>query len=277
MRSIKKEELRRAFGGMGFKLAVLTGLAIAFSHIVLVQVPLARENHMAKLGLLLYPLLEPYYASFYNIMMDLMNPEGYVYYLLLPVIATMPFSASFYLDRRSGYKMQVCQRTSQSQYLNAKYLACFLSGGAAVAIPLVVNYLFALMILPNIMPSAAMGTNTLSAQILFSNVYFIRPELYLLLYLAIDFLMGGLYACFGLFLSFFIRNAFVIWSAGFLIQLLINAASDSSQDTLYYSAVHWMRPGMGIAYPAVTLLWIVLLGAVPGVLYRFCAKKKEFL
>lgn len=66
MRSIKKEEIRRAFGGTGFKFAVLTGLAIAISHIVLVQIPLARENHMAQLGLLLYPLVEPYYASFYN-------------------------------------------------------------------------------------------------------------------------------------------------------------------------------------------------------------------
>ena len=34
MRSIKKEELRRAFGGMGFKLAVLTGLAIASSGVL---------------------------------------------------------------------------------------------------------------------------------------------------------------------------------------------------------------------------------------------------
>ena len=45
------------------KLAVLTGLVIAFVHMVLVQLPLAQENRMGQLGLLVYPLEEPYYAS----------------------------------------------------------------------------------------------------------------------------------------------------------------------------------------------------------------------
>lgn len=275
--SIHREELHRAFCGTGMKLAVITGLAVAFTHMFLVQLPLAHENRMGQLGLLLYPMEEPYYASFYNLLMDILNPEGYTYYLLIPLIAVMPFSASFYFDHRSGYDIQLCQRISRNQYLRSKYLACFLSGGTAISIPLLSSYFSALMILPDIVPAATMGTNVLTPRILFSDLYFSKPVAYFLIYLVIDFLMGGWYACFGLALSLLIQNCFVVWSAGFLLQLLVNTLVDSSDMTMYYSALNWMRPGVGILYPGIVLLWILLLGIVPGALYYAKAGKKDFI
>lgn len=277
IQSLDREELHRAFCGTGMKLAVLTGLVIAFVHMVLVQLPLAQENRMGQLGLLVYPLEEPYYASFYNLMMDILNPEGYTFYLLIPLIAVMPFSASFYFDHRGGYDIQLCQRVSRRQYLRSKYLACFLSGGTAISVPLLFSYISALMILPDILPAAAMGTNVLTPQIWLSDLYFSKPAAYLLIYMALDFLMGGFYACFGLVLSLFVQNCFVVWSAGFLLQLLVHTLVGSANMTMYYSALNWMRPGVGIVYPGIVLLWILLLGIVPGVLYHAKAGKKDFI
>ena len=64
-----------------------------------------------------------------------------IFYMAIPILATLPFGSSFYDDINRGYARNVCVRAKKKYYLVAKYIAVFVSGGCVVAIPMVLSFL----------------------------------------------------------------------------------------------------------------------------------------
>ena len=57
------------------------------------------------------------------------SPYKVTFLTIFPVLAMMPHALSYHLDRKGGYIKNVYTRTKKINYLTAKYLAVFLSGG----------------------------------------------------------------------------------------------------------------------------------------------------
>lgn len=80
--------------------------------------------------------------------------EKQLFFLILPLLAALPFADSYFHDLRGGYLYNVCLRTDKKHYFAAKYLAVFLSGGTAVTLPLLANFLLCSMFLPSMKPES---------------------------------------------------------------------------------------------------------------------------
>ena len=56
-------------------------------------------------------------------------------------------------------------RTKREDYLKAKYVVAFLSGGIAVLVPLIFNLMCSLVLLPNLAPLSTMGEVTVGVAV----------------------------------------------------------------------------------------------------------------
>lgn len=113
-----------------------------------------------------------------------------LFFLAWPILAAMPFGWSYLQERRSGLYHQLLTRAGRGSCYLAKYTAVFVSGGLAVAVPvlfnLLVNALFCPYELPNILNLLQIGDGYA-----LSELYFTAPWVYALLWCGIDFLLGG--------------------------------------------------------------------------------------
>ena len=79
---------------------------------------------------------------------DLSESLHYVYLFIMPLLAVLPFGASYYMDLKSGYVKQLVTRCGSKKYLCAKYGSTFISGGVVVAIPLLLQLMLLALIFP---------------------------------------------------------------------------------------------------------------------------------
>lgn len=68
--------------------------------------------------------------------------------LLVPFLAVIPFADSFVLDRVSGQLRYILTRTTRRKYMVSKLLANSLAGGTAIALPLLLLFVYTHLILP---------------------------------------------------------------------------------------------------------------------------------
>ena len=210
-----RAELYRALRSRTFLLAIIIGVvALAF-------------------GLYQYAsflITNPEYASinppfFYNAYDATIWAQQSIIGLIVPVVAVLPFADSLVLDRTSGYLRSVLTRTSYKRYLGAKFMACMLSGGVAVALPLLLLFMCANVIFPR-------GLNLVEEQqrILsdphtlgpFGALYRTAPDLYILALVGLAFVFGATYATFGLSISIFATNRYVVLATPWLVYFVVN-------------------------------------------------------
>ncbi|MCI9639902.1 MULTISPECIES: hypothetical protein [unclassified Emergencia] len=142
------------------------------------------------------------------------------YFLLFPLLISIPYGWSYCAERRSGYEKNVVIRTGRLRYYFAKYLALFLSGGLAMVLPQLFNFLLAAMFFPAVTPSAVYDTAYgISASSFMSMLFYTRPFLYVILYLFIDFLLCGLIACLCFVLSVLVKRPVMVTLLPFFLLL----------------------------------------------------------
>ena len=91
--NILKVEIRRAFTNRKFIIALMIGIGISMAHIVFNIPDVIDKINMSKL----YPKENVYVASSYAVWIggNTYTAEVYLYYLILPFLATLPFGSSF--------------------------------------------------------------------------------------------------------------------------------------------------------------------------------------
>jgi len=149
---------------------------------------------------------------------------GYtLFFTLLPLIAALPYSWSYYVENKTGYVKTVVTRSSKSQYFLTKYIATFIAGGLAVLIPLLINLLIVSCFVPAIIPTImyplyyAVGHGSL-----WSSLFYTKPVVFVILYLILDFIFAGLFATMSLAISFFIKNRIAIILMPFFFLLVLH-------------------------------------------------------
>ena len=152
-----------------------------------------------------------------------------LFYLVWPVLAAMPFGWSYLQERRGGLYNQLIIRTGRSTFYLAKYTAVFVSGGLAVAVPvlfnLLVNAMFCPYELPHILNMLQIGDGYA-----LSELYFTAPWVYALLWCGIDFLLGGAAAGLCFVVGTWLRLQVMTILTPFALLLVLDAAIAAIRD-----------------------------------------------
>lgn len=233
LRNCIKTELRKALGNYLFwlSLAIASGIAIWSA---LQNISAANEYYsfIDSLQTTSGIVKNPEYASvtLFNswIGQDYTAVATTLFFTLLPILCVLPYSWSFFSERRSGYIRQIVSRSSRKTYFLSKYIATFTAGALVILIPMLLNFMlvssFIPAISPNInydiyynVPSANMG----------AELFYSQPFFFVLMRMFTAALYAGLIATSVISLSFFVKNRFAVLLIPFLALLVLNYFSEA--------------------------------------------------
>ena len=204
-----------------------------------------------------FPILSPHSAAETWMAGSPSNLEGFIFFLILPILASLPFGTSYFEDCKEGVIKNIYMRTKREDYLKAKYAAAFLSGGIAVLVPLIFNLMCSLVLLPNLAPLSTMGDNILTPLMLFYKIFFTHPMIYTMFFLVLQFLMAGIWACVCLSVSFLSDYKIVVLIFPFFVQLILHVICTITNH-IDYSSVYWVQPGHGIIAWWIPVVYLVI-------------------
>ena len=258
MKKILKIELSRAFKGINFFAVLAIAAVIVISHTIMNVVSITKylNDYMTKT--MIYP------HSVFNkwIGGESYTLQSFLYFMLIPILAVIPFGDSFFTDRKSGFVKNIFVKTRKKYYFYAKYIAVFLTGGVAVVAPLLLNLAFTACVLPSLIPQASAGTFPIFSLSMWSELYYTHPYMYTFAYLVIIFVFSGFMATFALSVSLFTDSRFVVLLASFLVYLFLYFVCDflGVQNLCPMKFLKPDQPAYGIHMTAILLEIACLAG-----------------
>lgn len=210
---IFKIELKRAVINKNMLITLLVGIAITLPHTISNFInEKAYMNYISAMDLTSGADLTSLYGRWFGMSSILQE----MYFYILPVLAVYPAAMIYFRDRKSGYLKNLYTRCSKKKCLLAKYIAVFISGGIAAAAPLVFAFLTTALYAPARVPDSTV-MNHLGGASMWADLFFTKPLLYVLGFLLMDFIYGGLFACFAMSLSEFVKHVFSVFISPFLL------------------------------------------------------------
>lgn len=265
MKEILKEEVRRSLRSRGMALSLTLGGIISVAQVIQYQIPKYQWN--LTMDMEAYPILYPSSVADSWIAGSPAYLESFLYFLIVPILAVLPFGTSYFSDQASGFLKGLYTRASRMDYLTAKYTAAFVSGGLAVLLPLILNLLCAPVLLPNLTPQSVFPNNGISAANLFYQLYFTYPILYIVLFLGLDFVMGGIWACVALACSFLSDYKIVVAVCPFFLQLGIHVIC-TMLNSIDHSSVYFTQSGYGMKNAIVPTAYVLLGFVASWIIFR---------
>jgi hypothetical protein len=273
MKEIYTNEIKRAFNTIGMKLALLVGCALSIWHVITVIMPISEGQNYELSANAIDDLYVP--ISLFSTWMgnELFPIQSYIFYLILPLLAVLPFGSSFFEDIKSGYIINVCTRVEKKIYFKAKYLAVFLSGGVAVVAPLLLNLVLSSMFMPAFIPDN--GTvGTISPTTMAYEVFFTHPLIYVLMLIVIDFIFAGVIATLALSYTYFTEHRFGVMIVPFVFYFFIYSLTNLIDKT-DYSLFFMLNGGANNNYLPVYILYFLLFFALSYVIFMWKGKKQD--
>lgn len=257
MKTLIKIELGRAFKNKFFMMSLAIGLVIVLSQVVMLVIPVSKYLDTNLTDQYSFPF------SVYNkwLGMESQTVQSILYYLLLPILACIPFADSFYTDKKSGFLKNILIRTDKKKYYISKYIAVFLSGGLAFVIPLIVCFAVTGLFLPFVTPDVFSFTYPIWDYSMWSDIFYSTPLVYTILYFIMDFLFAGVIATLALLASFYVDYKFVVLLSPFLVYLFFYF-STRLFGFVSYSPTAFLKPDQGgvrIDFPSIAIIFIVTL------------------
>lgn len=273
MKAIYTNEIKRAFNTIGMKLALLVGCALSVWHVITVIMPISEGQNYELSANAIDDLYVP--ISLFSTWMgnELFPIQSYIFYLILPLLAVLPFGSSFFEDIKSGYIINVCTRLEKKIYFKAKYLAVFLSGGVAVAAPLLLNLVLSSMFMPAFIPDN--GTvGTISPTTMAYEVFFTHPLVYVLMFIVIDFIFAGVIATLSLSYTYFTEHRFGVMIVPFVFYFFIYSLTNLIDKT-DYSLFFMLNGGANNNYLPMYILYFLLFFILSYVVFMWKGKKQD--
>lgn len=256
MLKVFKEEMKRAFCGDGMKLSLAVGMLISLAHVV--QYGLVNYSMLQSTDFSRYSMVHPMPVVEGWLGGNTYNLQSFIFFLLLPLLATLPFGISYFDEQRNGVLRNVFLRVSRKEYLRAKYFSTFLSGGTAIVLPLLANLVLTMVLLPNHSGTNILTGSGINAAKIGYELYFNYPMLYLGGYFVLDFLLGGAFACVALAGSYIAAHRVVNAVLPFFLQLAVYViCSLTGEDG--YTSVYFAQAGYGLDSLWVPLAYFVIL------------------
>ena len=235
-----KLELYRAFQSRTFFVSLLIGLVICILDLVTFCVQFGTSGSK----FLLQAWIGTDYQFAYNEM----------FYVLLPVLACLPYGGSLYNDIKSGYDKNICVKTSRLNYAVSKSVAVFLSAFVSVALPLGLNMFAAAGIFPDFTPERL---EFMSIRVLDRNLFAManndHPALYCLIFILLDGVFAGVIALTSLSISKLVKSHFTAVVTPMVI-VIISGMLLQGDERGNWSVMDMLNPRQH-----VTTLWYQML------------------
>lgn len=258
MKSIYRLEIRRAFKNKKILLALLIGMIISVWHAVsgLPVFQFLNEDIIQKRNIdnMSYPIT----AYVQWIGGNRYSWYPHLYYLLVPLIATIPYGVSSFMDRKQGFDKNLIMKTNRKSYYKAKFLANFLSGGTVVVIPLIINFMITLMYYPLVIPQVSTGNSFVNSRTMLHQLHYTAPLLYIIVYLVITFIIAGLCANLSLIISRLTDYRFIVELGPLFIYIFI-ASSFELMNRKDLSPVYYLSAGNYKSNGYLVILEILVL------------------
>lgn len=211
MKQVIKLEFERAFRSRGMTLSLIIGYSIAVIHFIKYVLPKS-QNILRFFDGMHYSYLASVFNTWLGI--DVISPWLNIYMTIFPILAVLPYGASWFEDKR-GYVRSIVIRTDRTKFLLAKYFAVFVSGGIVVILPMLLNLMLTASVLPSLLPSLN-GLFPVSGGGMFAGIFYTRPYLYIGIYLIMYFVYGGVFASLALAAAIFINNRYFVLLVPFM-------------------------------------------------------------
>lgn len=266
MNRVMKLEIKRAFNYKNFIIPLSIGIIISFIQFLLEVYPLSiqLDEYVKYSKGMIYPgwLYSNWIggnpASFFS----------YLYFLILPILAVMPFGNSFFCDIKNGFIQNVCIRTDKKKYVNSKYISTFISSGIVVIIPLIFNFYLASMFLPSLKPEMANYDSLISATSTFPFLFYEHPFIYVCLFIVIIFVISGLLGVLALTCSYYINYKFIVTLSPFLLNLFFMTIFDLL-NMEQWELVNFLNPSYHLYTLYSILSTIIILTIISVIFFLF--------
>lgn len=184
-----------------------------------------------------------------------------MFFILLPVLASLPYGSSLYSDIETGYDKNICVKVSRMKYCIAKKLAVFISGFVTIAIPLGLNLFIAAGLFPNYSPERLEFMSLgLMDRNMFAYTYSQHPVVYCLLFILIDSGFAGVIALTSLSISRAVRSRFTAIVTPMVIYIISGMILEGDDRG------NWGIIGMVNPRQYVTTRWYQMLIAFAAIL-----------
>ena len=212
MKVMIKTELERAFKSWSLWLAFIIGMGLSIAQIITRIIPAAMNPLMGYMpdNATLMPI-----SAFQVWIGNGVSFEYSLFIRLIPILAAMPYAVTYLSDIKSGIIKNYVTRTAKFNYLAAKYIAVFVTGGVVVVMPLLINYLTAITILPSLV--WPVGVFASSPKSIWSAIFYTHPHIYMIMYMILLLVCGGLMGTIALIVSNIVNNRFVAILAPYII------------------------------------------------------------
>ena len=280
-------EGRRCWHSRGLKAAMILSFLLALGHFCAFCLWFLEGEQGGPLSVEFQELIKQgidagdiYPATLYE---GFIGGEGYtffnqLYFYLIPIIAVLPFGASFFQDEQSGYMKHICTKKKKGSYLACKYAVTFMSGGIAALSAYIFSFALNALYVPAVNPTqVALHTNVMDAMSM-SDWYYTKPYLYFGVYGIAIFLCGGFLATLALCISFVGKNTMLVLAFPFIVYTALDYISLEANAPIY-SLRSLINPMDGSAKPDVPIsqVLLVLLGcsAASALVFGLVGKFRE--
>lgn len=192
---VLKFELYRAFHSRTFLISILIGIVICALELCSFYAEFGAYHNKY----LVQAWIGTEYVFAYNQM----------FYILLPVIACLPYGGSYFTDIKTGYEKNICVKSSRLMYVFSKSIATFLSAFVAVLIPLGLDLFVVAGIFPNYSPERLQFMCiSLTDVHLFTEILFYHPVIYCVIFTLIDCMFAGIIALISISVTKIVKSHF---------------------------------------------------------------------
>lgn len=222
-----KMEWRRIRKSSGFWLAICLGIILVVWHMQDSLLFYYKENQSLIHG----NSMPPYNVFSMWLPLSIVGSSPGIMvtlvYLLVPLIAALPYGNSLIADRQSGYLKGMITRMDRKKVYRCRYVMIFLSGGAVTVFPFLLDFFVCRLYFPyyEMVPGRSYSINCGNA--LLGEIFAENPVLYVTLSMLLLFLFGGLWACMVPVFRGIVENRFLVmlcpFIAGYFIQTALEA------------------------------------------------------
>ena len=199
--------------------------------------------------------------------LDYWHKQPQTLYMLFPLIASIPYSASFCIDKKNGYLKNMLTREKRSVYYTSKFIAVFFSGFITIFCILSFSLIITMMFYPLLPPEAITANFPASlGNSMFKELFIDHPMIYTLLYIVIDSTFFGAIALISMVVGMITNFSFVSLVSGTIIYYSFSFITTTLKLYTHNPAVYLVpyQPfsGINIITIATHLLIILVLCAI---------------
>lgn len=207
MKRILNVEIKRSFRNKFFILSICISMVLVLWFAV-ERIPFCIQENEYNLANSTGEIF--FEVSFLNfICSENLYIQQKLFYVLIPVLATISYGGSFYTDINSGFIEHIGVRVKKTHFLISKYISTFICSGVSIILPAVMSFIISAAFLPSMKPEVSYIFTNITSEYKWSEILFTNPYLYIFINFVLLFLYSGFIGCMGLTVSYFSSKYFL--------------------------------------------------------------------